>query len=430
MFPPKAKALHKTMSTDFSRAWLKTTSRSQAGIPFLEVQRRGELPAPNGQKGGLHPQHSGRAQAMTDGGLDGGDGDIVGPGAEDQLDGLGLDGIVDRGGRTVGANEFYIRDGNPGTADGTTHGEGGAVAFRMGGRNVVGVSGCAVAQDLSVYPGATGPGPVQGLQNQNPGPFAQGKPLAEAVEGPTGLGVHGLQGIEPGKGQLGQGFAAAGDGQIDPPFPDPVKTQADGRNRRRTGRVDGGPGPGQPIAVADLIGKAAEREGQEVGWVSFRPPLKQLLAENFGGIDAAGAGPHDYRRSLRVLETLGPAPLLNGLPGCDQPQQVGSGKAAEFPARKIIAPPQPAGLGGDLHPEPGGVEQVHRADARLPRAEGLPEFLLVSADGGRDPHSGYRHPSQRHRSTLLLSRKGKRKTPFPLGVRRGQKMERRTMMLI
>ena len=109
---------------------------------------------------------------------------------------------------------------------------------------MVGIRGSAVAQDFTINPSAAVPGLFQGFQDQYPGPLAQREPLPLPVKRSAGLRIHRFQGVKSGKGQLGQRFAAAGCGQIHPSLLDPIEAQADGRNRRRTGRIDSGPGSG------------------------------------------------------------------------------------------------------------------------------------------------------------------------------------------
>ena len=197
-----------------------------------------------GQRGEDRFYAAGRAEQVTGHGFGGRDFDLLGVGAENQLDRLRFRAVIEHGGRGVGIDVPDGRRVYPGFAQGILHGAGHAFAIFTGGGHVVGVARRAIADQLRIYPGPAFLSRFQRFNKEQPGPFADDKAIAFGVERARGLGgvviVLGGERLERRKAGHAEGryrgLHTTGDDSLDPAQQNFAERGTHGMNGRGAGR--------------------------------------------------------------------------------------------------------------------------------------------------------------------------------------------------
>ena len=112
----------------------------------------------------------------------------------------------------MGRNEVHLRGGQAADPKGHGHGPGRPFALGVGGSQVVGVYAGTIAQDFCIDLGASGQGPVQGLQEELNGTLAQVQTGTIPAEGSTLAAIHRLEAGKAGVGGAAETFGPPGQG--------------------------------------------------------------------------------------------------------------------------------------------------------------------------------------------------------------------------
>src|SRR4029450_1742902 len=103
-------------------------------VRVLEVDGRGQDLVAQGERAGDRLEGAGRAEQVAGHRLGGGDGQLVGVGAERLADGLGLGRVAERGAGAVGVDVAHLIGTDPGRAERVVeHGDHPAALRGRGG---------------------------------------------------------------------------------------------------------------------------------------------------------------------------------------------------------------------------------------------------------------------------------------------------------
>ncbi len=312
---------------------------------------------------------------------------------------MGID-IVDAGRR------------DPGSLDGGHHAPEGAVAVLGGGRDMVGVAGQAVADDLGVDPGVARQRVVETFQHDAARALPHDEAVAVAVVGPRGCLRAVIEarrqrsaGDEPRVGQaVDGGFRPARHHDLGVAELNQPGRVADRVRAGRAGRHHGVVRPFQPVHNRYVAAREVDQPARdEEGGQAARP----LGLEQQGAVADAAEPPdagadHDPRLDLLLVGFRLPARVRQRLGGgrdreddelVDLALFLGfhPGGRVERSRRAVAAgdhAPDLAGKVGNIEPldEPRTVPSVD---------QGLPRCLDITAERRHHPQSGYNNTPHR-----------------------------------
>ncbi|MNO92337.1 hypothetical protein D3C76_839090 [compost metagenome] len=307
----------------------------------------------------------------------------------------------------MGIEVLDIRSLDAGLSQGRHHGAASAVSILRAGGKVIGIGAGAIPHQLHYGGGAPGQGVFQGLNHQDPGPFAHHKPVAVDIERAGGrlgiIGIGGRQGAGGGKpaqtDAIYGGFGPATDGDV-------CLTAANEAGGVTNGLHPGGAGrdrrPERPLEAevdGDMACRHVDQErGDGEGGQATRAPLIRGTHGLDDGGEATDARGDDGGGAFLLSRCLGdPVGLRQGLLGR------GNGKQDEAihlllllgrhhgigvkPGQGILG--QGRHHGAHLGGQPFGEDLRQAAQAGLARQQSLPHGFHPISKRGHRSHSRY-----------------------------------------
>ena len=232
---------------------------------------------------------------------------LLGVIAEDALEGDGFDGVAERRGGAVRVDVADLLGRDAGVAQRRAHDAVGAIAVLGGLRDVVGVAGHAVADDLGEDARAAALGVLERFHDQDAGAFADDEAVALGVKRAAGalrLVVARGERLHGGKSAdahgRDRGFRAAADHHFGVAALDEAEGIADGVRRSRAGRGRRRIRAARAVANRDHAGRQIDDgRGNEKRGDAARAAFEQLdvlalddvePADAGGDVDAGGVG--------------------------------------------------------------------------------------------------------------------------------------------
>ena len=279
------------------------------------------------------------------------------------------------------------------------HGSCAALGFRVGGGDVVGIAGGAVATDLAVDFRTPGLGVLVFFQHQRTGALTDDKAAPTGIEG-QGSGVGILrrgQGLHVDKARNAHGddggFRAAGNHCVCIAVTDEPQSLADGV---RAGCAGGDSRQGRALAVVangdHARGHIGDHHGHAQRTDPVRAPAFQLADLGGHGVQAADAGAEVHRNPLGSHGANHTA-FLHGLHRRAHGVLGEAVRAQGFALFHIGQGIKILYLGTQLGLVIGGIKIGDGADAIAAGHQVAPSRLHVAADGADNAHAGDDHTS-------------------------------------
>ncbi len=257
----------------------------EVGIDRSNAGGGGKTGLVQGEDGGEGFERAGGSDGVAVEALGSGDGNAGGAGAEDLVESVGFDGVVDLGPGAVSVDVIDVLRGEVRVGECLADGDGSAGGIGLS--DVAGVGGHAEAYNLSVDGCAAGLRGGESLKGERGSSFAEGHAVAVDGEGTAGGGrddADAVPGAEKAKAE--RRFVAAGNGRLNHSGADHVEGHADGMVGGGAGGGDGEDRPGDAEIDGDLADAgrghgAGDGEGVDAG----------VAGVELGGLGLDGGAP-------------------------------------------------------------------------------------------------------------------------------------------